>query len=187
MMSWPGSIARGSPMRSRSRRCRTRSAASARSRPRRSPPRRSARQRCASAFARAWRRRPVPRRPERKKCMFTTGMSFALGDEIEALREMVHRFAQEKIAPRAAEIDQSNTFPRDLWPEMGALGLLGITVAGRARRRRPRLPRPLRRDGGDQPRLGLGRPVLRRPHQPLRQPDPPGTARPSSSENTCRS
>jgi isovaleryl-CoA dehydrogenase len=60
--------------------------------------------------------------------MFTTGMSFALGEDIEALREMVHRFAQEKIAPRAAEIDQTNTFPRDLWPEMGALGLLGITV-----------------------------------------------------------
>jgi isovaleryl-CoA dehydrogenase len=60
--------------------------------------------------------------------MFTTGMGFALGDEIEALREMVHRFAQDKIAPRAAEIDQTNSFPRDLWPEMGALGLLGITV-----------------------------------------------------------
>jgi isovaleryl-CoA dehydrogenase len=60
--------------------------------------------------------------------MFTTGMSFALGDEIEALRETVHRFAQEKIAPRAAEIDRTNVFPRDLWPEMGALGLLGITV-----------------------------------------------------------
>jgi isovaleryl-CoA dehydrogenase len=60
--------------------------------------------------------------------MFTTGMSFALGEEIEALREMVHRFAQERIAPRAAEIDRTNVFPRDLWPEMGALGLLGITV-----------------------------------------------------------
>jgi isovaleryl-CoA dehydrogenase len=60
--------------------------------------------------------------------MFTTGMSFALGEEIEALREVVHRFAQEKIAPRAAEIDRANVFPRDLWPEMGALGLLGITV-----------------------------------------------------------
>ncbi len=37
-------------------------------------------------------------------------------------------FAQEKIAPRADEIDRSNEFPRDLWPEMGALGLHGITV-----------------------------------------------------------
>jgi isovaleryl-CoA dehydrogenase len=60
--------------------------------------------------------------------MFTTGMNFALGDEIEALREMVQRFAQERIAPLAAEIDQTNRFPRELWPEMGALGLLGITV-----------------------------------------------------------
>jgi isovaleryl-CoA dehydrogenase len=60
--------------------------------------------------------------------MFTTGMSFALGDEIEALREIVHRFAQERIAPLAAEIDQTNRFPRELWPGMGELGLLGITV-----------------------------------------------------------
>jgi isovaleryl-CoA dehydrogenase len=60
--------------------------------------------------------------------MFTTGMNFALGDEIEALREMVQRFAQERIAPLAAEIDQTNRFPRELWPEMGELGLLGITV-----------------------------------------------------------
>ncbi|MEM0923785.1 MAG: isovaleryl-CoA dehydrogenase [Pseudomonadota bacterium] len=61
--------------------------------------------------------------------MFTASMRFGLGEEIEALRETVHRFAQEKIAPRAAEIDATNTFPRDLWPEMGALGLHGITVA----------------------------------------------------------
>jgi isovaleryl-CoA dehydrogenase len=60
--------------------------------------------------------------------MFTTGMNFALGDEIEALREMVQRFAQERIAPLAAEIDQTNRFARELWPEMGALGLHGITV-----------------------------------------------------------
>jgi isovaleryl-CoA dehydrogenase len=60
--------------------------------------------------------------------MFTTGMSFALGDEIEALRAMVHRFAQERIAPLAAEIDQTNRFPRELWPGIGELGLLGITV-----------------------------------------------------------
>jgi isovaleryl-CoA dehydrogenase len=60
--------------------------------------------------------------------MFTTGMNFALGDEIEALREMVQRFAKERIAPLAAEIDRTNRFPRELWPEMGELGLLGITV-----------------------------------------------------------
>ena len=60
--------------------------------------------------------------------MFNSGMSFALGEEIEALRDVVHRFAQEKIAPRAAEIDETNEFPRDLWEELGALGLHGITV-----------------------------------------------------------
>ena len=60
--------------------------------------------------------------------MFNSGMSFALGEEIEALRDMVHRFAQAKIAPRACEIDETNEFPRDLWEELGALGLHGITV-----------------------------------------------------------
>ena len=60
--------------------------------------------------------------------MFTTAMCFALGEEIEALRESVHRFAQDKIAPRAAEIDRTNAFPADLWRELGALGVLGMTA-----------------------------------------------------------
>ena len=60
--------------------------------------------------------------------MFTTGMPFALGEEIDALRETVFRLAQDRIAPRAEEIDRTNTFPRDLWPELGKLGLLGITA-----------------------------------------------------------
>ena len=60
--------------------------------------------------------------------MFDKSMNFALGEDIDALRDMVHRFAQEKIAPRAAEIDASNEFPNELWREMGELGLLGITV-----------------------------------------------------------
>ena len=60
--------------------------------------------------------------------MFHAVMNFALGEEIEALREMTHRFAQDKIAPRAAEIDASNEFPSDLWKEMGDMGLLGVTV-----------------------------------------------------------
>ncbi len=55
-------------------------------------------------------------------------LKLGLSEELEMLRETAHRFAQERIAPRAAEIDRSNEFPRDLWPEMGALGLLGITV-----------------------------------------------------------
>ena len=53
---------------------------------------------------------------------------FGLGDEIDMLREAVRDFASDRIAPRAAEIDASNQFPRDLWPQLGDLGLLGITV-----------------------------------------------------------
>ncbi len=55
-------------------------------------------------------------------------LDFDLGENAEAIREATSRFAQERIAPRADEIDRSNEFPRDLWPEMGALGLHGITV-----------------------------------------------------------
>src|SRR5471030_3227662 len=56
------------------------------------------------------------------------GFDFGLGSDVEMLRKSVHDFAQDRIAPRAAAIDRDNTFPRDLWPEMGALGLHGITV-----------------------------------------------------------
>src|SRR6266700_769334 len=56
------------------------------------------------------------------------GLDFGLGSDIEMLRDTVRDFAQDKIAPRATDIDRSNSFPRELWPELGALGLLGITV-----------------------------------------------------------
>ena len=56
------------------------------------------------------------------------GLNFQLGDDIDALRDAVHAFAQAEIAPRAAEIDRSDQFPMDLWRKMGALGVLGITV-----------------------------------------------------------
>src|ERR1051325_6901563 len=55
-------------------------------------------------------------------------LNFDLGDTADAIRETVHSFSQNEIAPRAAEIDRSNQFPRDLWPKLGALGLHGITV-----------------------------------------------------------
>jgi len=55
-------------------------------------------------------------------------LTFDHGEELEMLRDTARRFAEDKIAPRAAEIDETNEFPRDLWPEMGKLGLLGITV-----------------------------------------------------------
>src|ERR1700758_703637 len=54
--------------------------------------------------------------------------NFDLGETADAIRETVHAFASNEIAPRAAEIDKSNQFPRDLWPKIGALGLHGITV-----------------------------------------------------------
>lgn len=53
---------------------------------------------------------------------------FGLGEDIDMLRESVQGFASANIAPRAADIDESNAFPRDLWPALGELGLLGITV-----------------------------------------------------------
>ena len=60
--------------------------------------------------------------------MFLGSMRFDLGDEVNALRDMVHAWAQKRVKPLAAETDRSNAFPNALWPEMGALGLLGITV-----------------------------------------------------------
>jgi isovaleryl-CoA dehydrogenase len=57
-----------------------------------------------------------------------SGFDFGLGADIDMLRDSVSRFAQDKIAPRAAQIDESNAFPRDLWPQLGELGLLGVTV-----------------------------------------------------------
>ena len=60
--------------------------------------------------------------------MFNASMNFNLGEEIDAIRETVQRFAAEEIAPRAQEIDQTNSFPNDLWEKLGALGLHGITV-----------------------------------------------------------
>jgi isovaleryl-CoA dehydrogenase len=56
------------------------------------------------------------------------GFDFGLGSDVDMLRKTVSDFSRDRIAPRAGEIDRSNEFPRDLWPEMGALGLHGITV-----------------------------------------------------------
>ncbi len=61
----------------------------------------------------------------------TTDSDFGLGPELDEIRREVRRFASEEIAPRAQEIDRSNAFPRDLWPKLGAQGLLGVTVPER--------------------------------------------------------
>ena len=55
-------------------------------------------------------------------------LNFDLGETIDMLRDAVHSFAQTEIAPRAAEIDASNEFPNSLWPKLGEMGLLGVTV-----------------------------------------------------------
>jgi len=60
--------------------------------------------------------------------MFMASMTFDLGEDVNALRDMVHRWAQSRVKPMAAEVDRGNTFPPELWREMGDLGLLGITV-----------------------------------------------------------
>ena len=60
--------------------------------------------------------------------MFDLEFDFGLGERADELRSAVREFAARRIAPRAEEIDRSNKFPRDLWPELGAMGLLGLTV-----------------------------------------------------------
>ncbi|SLN34901.1 acyl-CoA dehydrogenase family protein [Pseudooctadecabacter jejudonensis] len=60
--------------------------------------------------------------------MFNASMTFDLGGEVNALRDMVHRWAQDRVKPLAAQADTDNLFPAGLWEEMGALGLLGITI-----------------------------------------------------------
>ena len=60
--------------------------------------------------------------------MFMAAMRFDLGEDINALRNNVHRWAQERIKPQAGQIDRDNLFPVDLWREMGDLGLHGVTV-----------------------------------------------------------
>lgn len=61
--------------------------------------------------------------------MFNHTMRFGLSEDVEAMREAVHRWAQERVKPLAADIDKTNEFPNHLWKEMGDLGLLGITVS----------------------------------------------------------
>src|SRR5918994_3662769 len=66
--------------------------------------------------------------PPGRSEMYDRTLNFGLGEDIDSLRDLVRRFAQDKIAPIAAEIDRSNEFPAHLWQELGALGLLGVTA-----------------------------------------------------------
>jgi isovaleryl-CoA dehydrogenase len=60
--------------------------------------------------------------------MFDGSMDFGLGEDVDALRDTVRRFARDRIAPVAEETDRENRFPSHLWAEMGSLGLLGLTA-----------------------------------------------------------
>ena len=60
--------------------------------------------------------------------MSDAGLDFDLGEMADTIRDTTERFARDKIAPIAAAIDESDEFPRELWPQMGELGILGITV-----------------------------------------------------------
>ncbi|HIF09050.1 MAG TPA: isovaleryl-CoA dehydrogenase, partial [Sneathiellales bacterium] len=55
-------------------------------------------------------------------------LDFDLGETADMLRDSVQSFSEKELAPRAAEIDETNTFPMDLWPKMGVLGVLGVTA-----------------------------------------------------------
>ena len=96
--------------------------------------------------------------------------NFGLGEVIDAVRDQARRFAQERIAPRANEIDRSNVFPRDLWPELGELGLLGMTVSPDYGGAGLGYLAHTDRDGGDLARLGRRGLELRRAFEPVREP-----------------
>ncbi len=72
--------------------------------------------------------KPSNRQKTGEDSVFNASMSFDLGEDVNALREAVHRWAQDRVKPIAADVDKSNSFPADLWREMGDLGLLGLTV-----------------------------------------------------------
>ncbi len=93
-------------------------------------------------------------------------MDFRLGETAEMIRDTTGRFARERVAPMASEIDREDRFPVELWPANGRARPAWHHGGGSRWRARARLSRPCRRLRGNQSRIGLGRPVLRRPFQP---------------------
>ena len=102
-----------------------------------------------------------------------TDSDFGLGAELEEIRQQVRRFAAAEIAPRAAEIDLSNQFPRDLWPKLGEQGLLGITVPERFGGAGLGYLAHVVVDGGNLARFGRRGPLLWRAFEPVREPAAP--------------
>jgi isovaleryl-CoA dehydrogenase len=89
--------------------------------------------------------------------MFMASMTFDLGEEVNALRDMVHRWAQERVKPLAAEVDRTNAFPNELWPKWGSWGFWGSPwtrpMAGRAWGTWP-IPSRSRRSAASRPPSG---------------------------------
>ena len=119
--------------------------------------------------------------------MFDSTFQIDLGADITMLRDAVRDFAQHEIAPRAAAIDSANEFPADLWRKLGELGVMGLTVGEAYGGTGDGLPRARGGDGRDQPCQRLGGPELRRPLEPVRQPDPPQRQRGAEEASTCPS
>ncbi len=112
-------------------------------------------------------------------------LNFHLGETADMIRDTVSGFSADRIAPRAADIDRDNEFPRDLWPEMGELGLLGMTVeeeyggSGLGYLEHVIAMEEISRASGSGPA------VLWRAFQSLRQPDPPERHGGPAARSTC--
>jgi alkylation response protein AidB-like acyl-CoA dehydrogenase len=84
-------------------------------------------------------------------------LQFNLGDELNMMRDSLRKFVDTELAPRADEIDRTDTFPRDLWNPMGDMGLHGLTCFGRIWRCRAGLSGAGHCSGRVEPRVGLCR------------------------------